>query len=162
MSTIALWRIGTDTPDYTADDLSGKGAELTGGRWNRSGLPMVYAASSVALAALETLVHLQLLSLPLNRYLVRLEVPKDLWAARERWSPATLPVGWDALPAGMVSMDTGDAWLKGAASALCEVPSVIVPEESNVLLNPTHPQAGRIRAVKLRRWTYDGRLRGSA
>lgn len=156
---IALWRIGTDTPDYTADDLSGKGAEKTGGRWNRPGLPAVYTASNIALAALETLVHLQLLGLPLNRYLVRIDVPDDLWIARARLPATTLPVGWDALPAGKVSLDVGDAWIKGMNSTLCDVPSVIVPEESNVLLNPAHPQAFRIRAVKIRRWLYDGRLR---
>ena len=57
---IVLWRIGVDTAFYTADDLSGKGAEKTGGRWNRPGLPVAYAASSIALAALETVVHLHL------------------------------------------------------------------------------------------------------
>ena len=156
---IVLWRIGVDTAFYTADDLSGKGAEKTGGRWNRPGLPVAYAASSIALAALETVVHLHLENLPLNRYLVRIDVPQDLWAARQSHASAGLPVGWDAQPAGMVSLDFGDAWLKGRTSALCELPSVIVPEESNVLINPAHPDAARIRATKLRKWLYDVRLR---
>ena len=54
---ISVWRIATDTPDYTADDLSGAGARATGGRWNARGTPLVYASTSRALACLETVVH---------------------------------------------------------------------------------------------------------
>ncbi len=65
-----LWRIGTDTRSWQAHDLSGKGAEVTGGRWNAKGTPVVYASEARALACLETLVHLNAGGLPLNRYLV--------------------------------------------------------------------------------------------
>src|SRR5713101_8129256 len=66
---ITVWRIAADTPDYEAHDLSGKGAEKTGGRWNRKGTAMVYASASRALACLETIVHLGSGDpLPLNRY----------------------------------------------------------------------------------------------
>ena len=155
----SLWRIAPDTPDYVAHDLSGKGAEITGGRWNRKGLPVVYAASTASLAALETIVHFAATGLPLNRFLVRIDVPDDLWNARRSATPASLDIGWNAVPAGKVSLDFGDAWLKDAASPLVlEVPSVIVPEESNVLLNARHPQMSRVKASKLRLWQYDGRL----
>ena len=154
-----LWRIAPDTPDYVAHDLSGKGAEITGGRWNRKGLPVVYAASTASLAALETIVHFAAAGLPLNRFLVRIDVPDDLWDARRSATPASLEVGWNAVPAGKVSLDFGDAWLKDAAAPLVlEVPSVIVPEESNLLLNARHPQMSRVKASKLRLWQYDGRL----
>lgn len=152
------WRIGTDTPDYTADDLTGTGARLSGGRWNRKGTPLVYAASSRALACLETVVHLDVLDLPLNRYLVEIEVPDALHAAAVRFD-ARANVGWDALPEGKVSLDAGARWVRGGASAVMIVPSVIVPEEDNVLINPLHPQAGAVRARKVRRWDYDARLR---
>ncbi|AVO43565.1 RES family NAD+ phosphorylase [Simplicispira suum] len=154
-----VWRIGTDTPDYTSDDLSGIGAEKTGGRWNRKGHPVLYTASSISLAALETLGHLGTGGLPLNRYLVRIEVPDDVWNARERKPALTLPVGWDARPEGMVSLDLGDQWLKELSSVLLEVPSVVVPEENNVLVNPRHPHAGKITATKMRLWQYDQRIR---
>lgn len=157
--TVHLWRIATDTPDYTADDMTGKGAEITGGRWNRQGLPVVYCASNIALAALETLAHLNAGDMPLNRYLVRIDVPDDIWAARRVGNPASVGVGWDASPPGKVSMDEGDKWLKSGAHVLYEVPSVIVPEESNVLINPQHTDALRLLAIKLRRWTYDSRTR---
>ncbi|CDG82191.1 RES family NAD+ phosphorylase [Janthinobacterium agaricidamnosum] len=70
-----------------------------------------------------------------------------------RWNP----VGWDANPAGMTSVQAGEAWLKGKASALLVVPSVIVPEESNILINPLHPDAAAITATPLRKWHHDAR-----
>jgi RES domain-containing protein len=154
-----LWRIASDTPDYVAQDLSGKGAEITGGRWNRKGLPVVYAAGTPSLAALETIVHFAAAGLPLNRFLVRIDLPDELWAARGIATVASLAVGWNAVPAGKVSLDFGDAWLKDPAAPLVmEVPSVIVPEENNVLLNPRHPDMARVKATKVRLWLYDGRL----
>lgn len=159
--TVALWRLAADAPAYESDDLTGKGAELTGGRWNRPGRPVVYSASSIALACLETVVHLNSASLPLNRYLVRVAVPDEVWARRLIIEARALPVGWDATPAGRVSLDTGDAWLQAKSSALLAVPSVIVPEEHNVLVNPLHGDVARLSATKLRRWLYDGRLRAA-
>jgi len=157
--TVALWRIATDTPDYTADDQSGEGAKRSGGRWNRIGLPMLYTASSVALACLETIVHLSGGDLPLNRYLVRLDVPDDVWHSARSLTANTAPVGWDAIPAGKVSLDVGDHWLSDPRSpALLSVPSVIVPEEANVLINPAHLDAQRIVVTKVRKWTYDVRV----
>ena len=157
MPEVALWRIATDTPDYTAEDLSGAGAERSGGRWNARGQPLVYASSTRALACLETVVHLGGgLALPLNRYLVRIDVPAPLWAARTVFNAAQ-QVGWDALPVGRVSVAWGMAWAQEGSSCLAEVPSVIVPEESNLLINPRHPAAAQVLATKLRRWLYDPR-----
>ena len=155
-----LWRIGTEAPSYAAADLGGRGAELTGGRWNRKGTPVLYLSTSRALACLETLVHLTGgPALPLNRYLVRVEVPAAAWDARLVFDPAARP-GWDAQPAGMASLDWGEAWARAGRSLLAEVPSVVVPEEPNVLLNPRHPDAALVRAAVVRRWTYDARLPG--
>lgn len=152
------WRIGVDTPDYTADDLRGLGAKRTGGRWNRAGSELVYCAESIALAALETLVHLGAGSLPLNRYLVRIDIPDAVWSRRQILPPEAAPVGWDALPAGKVSLDYGDAWLAARQTALLLVPSIVVPEECNLLINPRHPDAASLSATKLRKWRYDDRL----
>jgi RES domain-containing protein len=152
---IHLWRIATDTPTYGADDLSGAGAASGGGRWNKVGTPALYAANSIALACIETLVHPGTASLPLNRYLVRIDVPDDVWSRRTRLHPA---VGWDAIPPGLVSIEAGDSWLLAGGSALLEVPSVVVPEESNVIINPKHPDARSLKATKVRKWLYDARL----
>jgi len=153
-----FWRIATDTKGYEADDLSGTGAKITGGRWNEVGVGMVYAASTRALACLETLVHLNAGGLPLNRYLVEVVIPDDLWTAAEVATPATLDAGWDAEPAGRTSISFGTHWANSKRSALLVIPSVIVPEESNLLINPTHPDAMRLTARKVRKWLYDPRM----
>lgn len=152
--TVALWRIAATTPKYVADDLSGTGAKNTGGRWSPVGMAVTYSSESIALAVHETVVHLRSGGLPLNRYLVRIDVPDDVWAARQVLTP---PAGWDALPAGMISVQAGEAWLMAKTSALLVVPSVIMPEESNALINPLHPDAARIVATVLRKWHYDPR-----
>ena len=153
--SFTLWRIASDTSEYLADDLTGKGAEVTGGRWNRKGHPVLYTSTSIALACLETAVHLKQRGLPLNRYLVKISVPVDTWKARETLAVKDLPVGWDALPEGKVSLDTGDAWLVKGTAPLLMLPSVLVPEEHNVLVNPAHPLAKAITSVKVRKWLYD-------
>jgi len=153
-----VWRIAADTAHYGSDDLSGKGAEKTGGRWTRKSTPVIYASGSIALAYLETIVHLSGLDpLPLNRYLVRIDIPAAAWKARTIFDPA-MHVGWDALPAGLVSLDWGTEWLQSRKTLLAEVPSIVVPEEFNILINPRHPDAGTLTPKKIRRWNYDARL----
>ncbi len=155
--TITLWRIATDTPHYEAHDLTGQGAENSGGRWNRIGTPMTYASTSRALACLETVVHLTDRPLPLNRYLVELSVPTKAWQEATDVNPDTL-VGWDAEPVGKASLDWGTAWSRAKASLLARVPSIIVPEELNVLVNPLHSEVRSLKSRKVRKWTYDSRL----
>ncbi len=150
-----VWRIAADAPAYTADDLTGTGAKLSGGRWNRKGTPMIYAASNRALACLETMVHLNVGDLPLNRYLVELAIPEKLFLSAVRFN-AQHHVGWDAIPEGLVSLEAGQGWIKQSTSAVMIVPSVIVPEEFNVLINPVHPDARAITANKVRKWLYPG------
>ena len=154
-----IWRIATDTPDYTADDATGEGARRTGGRWNRKGLPVLYCAESIALAALETFVHLDSGSLPLNRYLVHIDVPDNLWDQATLLQSSSLSVGWDAEPSGRISLDIGDAWLNSpGGTLLLRVPSVIVPIEANVLINPRHQDMTGLTFTTNRKWTYDARM----
>lgn len=154
-----VWRIAADTPDYAASDLAGTGAKVTGGRWNRPGTALVYCAESIALAALETFVHLNAAGLPLHRYLIRIDIPDALWRVAVVLHAATAPVGWESIPTGKVSLDAGDTWAASGASAVLVVPSVIVPEECNILINPAHADAKTITASKIRKWHYDARLR---
>ena len=119
---------------------------------------MVYTATSVSLACLETMVHLNADGLPLNRFLVRIAVPGAVWSARQTLTAAELPAGWSAIPEGKVSLDIGDAWLRSSSSALLALPSAIVPEEFNVLINPAHAAAAGVTATETRPWFYDGRL----
>ena len=156
---VHIWRIATDTKTYVADDKTGAGAKATGGRWNRAGTAMLYCAESIALACLETLVHLKAGNLPLNRYVVGIEVPPNVWnAAQELDRHAN--AGWDALPYGKVSEDAGEDWVATGASLLYKVPSVIVPDEFNILINPLHGDATKLTFHKsATRWTYDSRLK---
>jgi len=127
-------------------DLTGEGARRYGGRWNQPGRPMVYAASSAALAVLEVRVHLDLPPdlLPDDYVLLTIDM-RDLVAE-----------GVTALPADPAAF--GDAWLRDQRSALLQVPSLIVPESLNLLLNPAHPAAARASIVATRRFVFDRRL----
>ncbi|MGD0107756.1 MAG: RES family NAD+ phosphorylase [Rhodopila sp.] len=153
-----VWRIAIDTPAYEADDMSGTGAKVTGGRWNARGVAVVYTSQTRALACLETVVHLNAGGLPLNRYLVEVAIPDAVWANARLTTAASLSVGWDAEPAGRASIAFGTNWIGSGASALLVVPSVIVPEEFNVLINPRHSDSATITAAKTRKWLYDPRL----
>ena len=149
-------------PTYEADDLSGKGAEITGGRWNEKGAAVVYAAENRSLACLETLVHLAAGGLPFNRYQVEISIPAPIWAAARKETPASLPVGWDSQPAGRASINFGTEWLRGGRSAVLVIPSALVPEEFCVLVNPAHRDSASLGAAKTRRWLYDPRLTRSS
>jgi RES domain-containing protein len=157
---IHLWRICADKTDCAATDLSGRDAAEESGRWNAPGVPMVYAASSRSLACLESLAHLDLSQgLPDDRWLIEITVPRALWDARHRFNADDPAVrGWDDRPEGPASINWGTRWAQAVDSLVAEVPSVIVPEEINVLLNPAHSQLEQVRARRLRRWHYDLRL----
>lgn len=118
-----------------AGAFDGEGARLHGGRWNSPGVAMVYCADSVSLALLEILVHVERQAL-LSTYSV-LEVtfePEHVEAPGR----TLLPDDWRVSPPSAATQGTGDAWIREARSVVLEVPSAIVPMESNYLLNPHH------------------------
>jgi len=119
----------------------GTGALLYGARWNSPGRPVVYAADSFAGALLEILAHsLRPRTLPGPHHAVRIEAPDELV---EVLDPAALP-GWEA-KGSAAALAFGDAWLREGRSAVLVVPAVPSrPVGRNVLVNPTHPDAGRI------------------
>jgi RES domain-containing protein len=122
---------------------------------NADGEPIVYAATSISLAVLETAAHVDDAGLPLNRFVVELDVPDDMWGASERLAPEELPPTWLAVPAGQGSLTVGSKWLASLTSSILLVPSVIVPEEPVVLVNPKHPDSSRIQARIVRRFEYN-------
>lgn len=115
-------------------------------------------ATSISLAALETLVHHKTMDLPVQRMLLKLEVPEALWAQRTILNPDDC-AGWNAEPASHPSVDYGSAWLRSNAGLLLEVPSVIVPEDKNVIINPHHPDLAAITVRIYRPWVFDSRLK---
>lgn len=153
-----LWRIAKNTAQYAADDMGGGGAKAVGGRWNSKGLAVVYCSPSIALATLETLAHIGDDIAARNRFLIRIEVPLRLWRACQTVELADLDPTWLSEPPGQATAAVGDAWLRAGTSALLKVPSVIIPEEYNVLINPAHPEARHIKASVARQFIYDPRL----
>ena len=150
-----LWRIAAETRAYAATDLSGAGAATRPGRWNDDREPVIYCAGTIALAVLETAAHVDDAGLPLNRFIVEIDVPDTVWARREIRDVATLPPAWAAIPAGRASVAIGSEWLASLRSAILMVPSVIVPEESAALINPKHRDATVMTARALRVFDYD-------
>ena len=150
-----LWRIAAETRDYAATDLSGTGAATRPGRWNDYKEAVVYCAPTIAMAVLETAAHVDDAGLPLNRYLVEIDVPDATWVRREQVDVAKLPPTWDAIPAGRASVKFGSEWLGSLRSAVLLMPSVIVPEERIALINPGHPNAATITGTLVRRFEYD-------
>ena len=150
-----LWRIAAETREYAATDLSGAGAAKRPGRWNDYKEAVVYCAPTIAMAVLETGAHVDDSGLPLNRYLVEIEVPDVVWARREKVEVAKLPPTWAAIPAGRATAKFGSDWLASLRSPILMVPSVIVPEEWVTLINPGHPDASRITAKALRLFEYN-------
>lgn len=155
---VTVWRIATSGPGWKATDLDGKGAALTGGRWNHKDMPVVYAASSIALACLESVVHFNADGLPIRRALVAIHIPQDVWdRALTTWA-RDLPPGWDMLPDSWAASEYGSQWLRSDACAVHRLPSVIIPQEFNVLINPRHQDARLITAKEQGPFVFDGRL----
>lgn len=144
-----LWRL-TEYPS-----LDGKGGRLYAGRWNTAGEPIVYLAASPPGALIEVLVHLELDEdeMPPAYTLLRVSVPDEL-----RIPALRVPAGdvWKADVA--LTRGIGDAWLKAKRSALARVPSVILPDTFNYLLNPLHKDAARIVIAEVQRAGLDPRL----
>jgi RES domain-containing protein len=151
---VTFYRLGSLTRRNPAQAFSGEGALYAAGRWNSAGTRLVYTSTSVALACLETLVHIRALQRPEERWLFTIDIPDELV---ETLRP--VPVGWHTEPAGLASQAAGDKWIAAQRGVALLVPSVIVPMEQNALINPRHPQF-RLDWVKAPvRFRYDPRLR---
>lgn len=133
---ITGWRIVRR--ERAANAFTGEGARLYGGRWNSPGVPLVYLSDSLALAALETLVHLNPQLTP-DYVCFRIEWPRSGMTSLAHPAP-----GWNTSPAGAASQRAGDAWAQSGRSAVLSVPSIIVPGQRNYLLHPRHPDFARL------------------
>ena len=136
--------------------LDGEGARLYGGRWNSPGRPVVYASTTLSLAALEYLIHVDAADAPSDLVALTVELPDEVDV--ERVEAAGLPAGWEQAPEPQACKDIGDAWLVAGRALALRVPSAPIPEEENVLLDVRHPDAQRVRIVAERPFFYDPRL----
>jgi RES domain-containing protein len=139
-------------------DLSGAGSRLYGGRWNRKGTALVYTSESRALAALEYLVHVPMALAPTGLSILRIDVPDDIKA--RTIDATTLPRNWRAYPPPQDLAAIGTKWALSNETLLLRVPSVVVEDEFNVLINPSHHEFKRIRSRRPEPFVLDQRLLG--
>lgn len=151
-----LFRLAKDKPGkYRADDLSGNGAAIAGGRWNPIGMPALYASLNASTAVLEVRVHASGFVPSANLYLVEVEVPDEL--IHKGYEPA-LPNNWNSLNMPPSTIDIGRRWLTEGKSVAMRVPSVVCPADWNVILNPLHSDFKKVAVVRKTLFTLDARL----
>jgi RES domain-containing protein len=148
----AGWRI---VPEARAHDaFIGEGAKLYGGRWNSPGVAVVYGSQHKSLAALELLVHRD--PRKPNRFKTFFfQFPESLV---EAVLLRDLPKDWRQEPPPPSTQQIGDAWVRESRSAVLAVPSIIIPEELNYLLNPAHSDFKKVTIGKPQDFAFDARL----
>jgi RES domain-containing protein len=144
---------------YLQKTLSGIGASMTKGyRWNSLNTKLVYTAESRALATLEVSVHLDLSEdLPSDRYYVEIEIPDEITILEVYIED--LPTNWDSNPPTITTQTIGDDFVIENEGAVLKVPSSIVPQEFNYLINPNHPDSKKIRVISKTLMTFDSRFK---
>ncbi len=128
---------------YASDPLDPAGARRYGGRWNSKGIDALYAADSIALAILEILVHLRDDTLLAHYLLCRLDIPDE---AIMRLADDELPSDWRQNPPPASTQRIGDQWLEQHLAVALLVPSTVVPQQYNLLIDPGHPDFTAIAA----------------
>ena len=154
-----VYRLAKDKPGhYAADDLSGNGAALSGGRWNPRGLRVLYTCCSASTALLESLVHMAGLMPRANYFLIVLEIPDT--DVRKAYVPG-LPPDWSDIardPASTAAI--GQHWIEEGKQLVMKVPSVVSPTDFNLLLNPLHAQMASVKVLEKKLFRFDARLFG--
>ena len=137
------------------DVLSGEGSRLFGARWNHPGVSIVYAATSLSLAALEVFVHLDRKEADLQFIAVELYVPDT---SAEIIHIDSLPLGWRNTPSIDSCKELGSTWAREQRSLVLSVPSIIIPQERNILLACDHTEMSRVKVNAMHKFTFDSRL----
>lgn len=148
----SAWRL-TKTK-YLSSAWDGEGAKRSGGRWNSIGVQVVYTSATLSLALVEVLVHLPSGILPAYSA-VPIEFDESLVTSVE---PGLLPANWKDHPPSAETKAIGDRWVTDARSALLRVPSVVVSNEVNYVLNPSHPAFDQVRIGTPIPFPFDSRL----
>ena len=140
------------------DDLSGTGAELYGGRWNNKGVKMLYTASSIALAMSEVAVHVPYGILPKDYYVISIEIPESLTETLDM----SLLEGknWQEIPHSFETQTIGDNFINEGTNLALKVPSVVVPGDYNLILNPNHKDYGKVKVVEVKPFGFEKRIFG--
>jgi RES domain-containing protein len=139
-----------------AADLTGEGARLNGGRWNHLLTACLYTAESRSLAVLEYTVNVNIDDIPRALSFVALQVPDS---SIDIYNEAELPGDWKATPAPASTRDFGTNWLQAAKNLVMKVPSTVVREEWNVIINPLHPGIKDCKIISVNDFVYDVRIK---
>ncbi len=139
--------------DIYAKDLSGKGAEIAGGRWNSKGTAMLYTGQNIALCVSELAVHLPLGIVPVGYCIVHIDVPDVTVLELKK-----LPPNWDSFPHPDETQKIGDKFIKDNKFLLMKVPSASVQGEFNYLINPRHADFDKVKIKKVLSFGFDDRL----
>ena len=137
-------------------DLTGQGAKRYGGRWNPKGLAVIYTSETRALAMVEYLVHVSWPQIPTDLQISTLQIPEDL--NPEVISSKQLPKNWKAYPPPEKLAHLGAQWIRANKGLLLQVPSAVVDRESNILINPAHPDMARVKIGEVQDLRIDRRL----
>ncbi|MGH7669543.1 MAG: RES family NAD+ phosphorylase [Gemmatimonadaceae bacterium] len=150
-----VWRL--IKTKYVASAFDGEGARQFGARWSSRGTRVTYASTSSALAVLEVLVHVARGDggMPSGYSLIAATVPDELV---EELAVGQLPKHWDASPVPPATQAVGDAWVQSGRSLALRVPSAIVRDAHNILVNPSHRDFARFRVISTEPFTFDARL----
>jgi RES domain-containing protein len=151
--SVVAWRI--IQRKFAKLAFSGEGARLFGGRWNSPAQAVVYTAQSLALAALEILVHVDSDKLLQSYVAIPVTIDPQLITQVD---VSALPNNWRAYPASKATRTIGDAWITQGILPVLQVPSAVIPTESNFLLDPSHKDFRKLRIGKAQRFRFDRRL----
>jgi RES domain-containing protein len=147
------WRLSRfDSQQRTFD---GEGARLFPGRWNPAGVPVVYASEHLSLAVLEVLVHVRIDQVRIAFHAFEITIPDALV---EVVRDEQLPRGWDGTAIARATREFGETWARERRSVALSVPSVIVRQERNVVLNPPHSDFAQVEIARPARFRFDERL----
>jgi len=138
-----------------AQDLSGKGAELLGGRWNSQGVALVYTCESRALCTAEIAVNVPLGVLPTNYFLISIEIPDSFIYELE---PSSYPENWKSFPHSDETQKLGDRFVEMGKQLTFKVESAVIQDEYNYLINPRHKNFGKVKIKKVESFGFDHRL----
>jgi len=136
-----------------SDQLNGEGAFRVGGRWNSKGTRVVYTSESIALAMLELIVHSDGLPLRVDMELLTISIADKLVDTLD-----DIPKKWDLIPADKRSKVVGDRFVSDRSNLALALPSVVVPESKNIIINPLHPKMEHVKVVTRRPFIFDGRI----
>jgi RES domain-containing protein len=137
-------------------DLTGTGAKLYGWRWNHRGTAIIYTSETRALATVEFLVHVSLSNVPKGLMIATIEIPDSI--ASEDAPRASLPRGWRDYPPPREVAEFGTRWAKANKCLLLRVPSAVVEQEYNILINPLHSDMERVMVKGVEKFEFDKRL----